>query len=50
MIENRQELLKELKKQAKKGDLLALALAYLVNDIVPKNRTTKRVFMKIKND
>jgi len=41
---NKKELMKELYKKAKKGDWNALALAYLVNEVVPDDRTSKRVF------
>lgn len=40
---NRQELLKKLIGKAKNGDWNALALAYLINELVPEDRTTKRV-------
>jgi len=51
-INNRKELLDELKNIYNNGTIpdkerfFALALAYLILDIIPEDRTTKRVFSK----
>jgi len=49
LLKNRTELLEALKRridlQAPLGDdLLILALAYLIHELVPPDRTTKHVF------
>lgn len=41
---NKKELLEKLHEKACGGDWNALALAYLVNSMVPDDRTTRRVF------
>lgn len=47
-IRNKQELIEALKERAKSGDVVALALAYIVNDVCPEDRTGKHVFRKRK--
>jgi len=46
MIANKSELLTALKKRAEEvqGDVIALALAYLINELCPDDRTTKHIF------
>ena len=47
MIKNKKELLNALEnKHRVSGDTTALALAYLVSDICPNDRTTRHVFRK----
>jgi len=41
---DRNELLERLLSRANQGDDVPLALAYLINELVPCDRTTKRVF------
>ena len=41
---NKTELLNELLRRANHGDTSSLALAYIVGDICPDDRTTKHVF------
>lgn len=46
-VKNKKELLEALEKEYRvSGDILALALAYIVNDICPDERTTQHVFRK----
>ena len=45
MIKDKKELLEALKKRYRvSGDITVLALAYLVGDLCPDDRTTKHVF------
>jgi hypothetical protein len=43
---NKMELLEALKKEAIIGKPEALALAYIVSELCPEDRTTKHVFRK----
>ena len=44
VAKNREELLDRLLARANRGDDVPLALAYLINELVPPDRTTERVF------
>ncbi len=41
---NKKELMEKLYEKSIGGDWKALALAYLVNELIPEDRTSKRVF------
>lgn len=47
VAKNRKELLDRLLARANQGDDVPLALAYLINEMVPSDRTTKRVFSSL---
>lgn len=47
VAKNREELLDRLLARANQGDDVPLALAYLINEMVPPDRTTKRVFSSL---
>jgi len=36
-------------QEADRGNIMALALAYLINELCPDDRTTKHVFRKVKD-
>ena len=44
---NRNELLERLLVRGNMGDDVPLALAYLINELVPADRTTKRVLSSL---
>jgi len=46
LLKNKKALLEVLHEKAKAGDIVALALAYIINDICPEERTTKHVFRR----
>ena len=45
---NRNELLERLLIRGNRGDDVPLALAYLINELVPPDRTTQRVVNSLK--
>jgi len=45
---DKQALLSKLLDEAERGDCKALALAYLVNELCPDDRTTRDVFRSLR--